>query len=97
VTCDLRTGKQTPLIVHARSTAQWGRISTFLGRDLRAEELDEVRALLEESGSRDFVEDLADRYLEEARSVLRTAGLPVEILDRVTTRPLAVGDGEAAA
>ncbi|SED29268.1 geranylgeranyl diphosphate synthase, type II [Nocardioides exalbidus] len=97
-TCDLRTGKQTPLMVHARETLQWGRISSYLGRQLRDDELDEVRALLVESGSRDFVEDLADHYLEEARSVLRSAGLPVEILDRVSTRPLTAGDdGEVAA
>jgi geranylgeranyl diphosphate synthase, type II len=97
VTCDLRTGKQTPLVVHARSTPQWGRISTYLGRELGSDELAEVRTLLVESGSRAFVEDLADRYLEEARSVLRTAGLPVEILDRVTTRPLAAVDGSEVA
>lgn len=96
-TGDLRTGKQTPLIVHARSTAEWGRISTYLGRDLRGEELDEVRLLLESSGSRHFVEDLADRHLEEARSVLRTTGLPAELLDRVTTEPLAVADGSEVA
>ncbi|NYE38427.1 geranylgeranyl diphosphate synthase type II [Nocardioides cavernae] len=97
VTCDLRTGKQTPLMVHARSTTAWLRISSFLGRELGTDELDEVRGLLVASGSRGFVEDLADRYLEEARSVLRTTGLPSEILDSVTTKPLAARDSEVAA
>ncbi|WP_457207060.1 polyprenyl synthetase family protein, partial [Nocardioides sp. P5_C9_2] len=33
-TSDLRAGKQTPLLAHARSTVEWERIRTFVGRDL---------------------------------------------------------------
>ncbi len=62
-TCDLRTRKQTPLIVHARSTPQWDEISGHLGRELDDDELDEVRALLTASGSRAFVEELAEQHL----------------------------------
>lgn len=41
-TGDLRTRKQTPLLVHARSTPEWEQILLHLGRDLDDEELDEL-------------------------------------------------------
>ncbi|GAA5116480.1 polyprenyl synthetase family protein [Alloalcanivorax gelatiniphagus] len=94
---DLRTRKQTPLIVHARSTDSWKQVSGYTGRDLDPQELDEVRALLTASGSRQFVEDLAEGHLASARAVLDKLGIRVELLDGWTTRPpVLAGSGAAA-
>ncbi|SEC94931.1 geranylgeranyl diphosphate synthase, type II [Nocardioides exalbidus] len=97
-TSDLRTGKQTPLLVHARSTPEWPRIRDYVGRDLSADELTDVRALLVAAGSRRFVEDLADQHLAGARSTLADLGVPATLLDGITTRSpeLVDGSGEAA-
>jgi geranylgeranyl diphosphate synthase type II len=96
-TCDLRTRKQTPLLVHARTTPAWDRVRTFLGRDLEPAELDEVRALLVSAGSRRFVEDLAARHLEQARTVLDGLGIPADLLDGVSVRPPELADGNGVA
>ena len=97
-TGDLRTRKQTPLLVHARSTPEWERIRLHLGRELDSDELAEVRGLLTACGSRRFVAQLADEQLAEARSVLAGLGLPVDLLDDLTASPHAlVGSSEVAA
>jgi geranylgeranyl diphosphate synthase type II len=96
-TCDLRTRKQTPLLVHARTTPEWERIRTHLGRDLDATELAEVRDLLTSSGSRRFVEELAERHLDRARAVLDGLGIPADLLDGVGVRPRALADGSEVA
>ncbi|WP_322919450.1 polyprenyl synthetase family protein [Nocardioides renjunii] len=96
-TSDLRTRKQTPLLVHARSTAQWSELRTYVGRDLDADELDHVRGLLTASGSRRFVEDLAEEHLKASRTVLDELGMSLEMLDDVTTRPPALAGSGAAA
>ena len=96
-TCDLRTRKQTPLIVHARSTPQWDEISGHLGRELDDDELDEVRALLTASGSRAFVEELAEQHLALARSGVAELGIPLDLLEAVTVRQLTVVDGREVA
>ena len=97
-TSDLRTRKQTPLLVHARSTSEWSQIRGFVGRELDAGELDEVRRLLTSSGSRTWVERLADDHLAAAQKSLATAGVSAEVVASVTTRPASlVGAGEAAA
>jgi geranylgeranyl diphosphate synthase, type II len=64
---DLREGKRTPLMAHARSTSVWPGIVRHLGdRGLDEERADLVRAMLVECGSRDFVERLADSYVSAA-------------------------------
>jgi geranylgeranyl diphosphate synthase type II len=64
---DLREGKMTPLMAHARSTSAWPHIAPHLGdRTLDEERACRVRALLVECGSRDFVEQLADSYVSAA-------------------------------
>jgi geranylgeranyl diphosphate synthase type II len=100
-TSDLRTRKQTPLLAHARSTLEWARICTYLGRDLTDLELSEVRRLLTTSGSRRFVEDLAEAHLSTARAIVDQLGVPFELLATVTTQSavralLADGDEVAA-
>jgi geranylgeranyl diphosphate synthase type II len=96
-TCDLRTRKQTPLLVHARTTPEWERIRAHLGRELDATELAEVRDLLTSSGSRRFVEELAERHLIRARTVLDGLGIPADLLDGVGVRPRALADGSEVA
>ncbi|HET8616033.1 MAG TPA: polyprenyl synthetase family protein [Actinomycetales bacterium] len=81
---DLREGKMTPLMVHARSTSAWPEIECHLGDPL----LDELRAqrlrlLLTECGSRAFVEELADSYvsaaLRSAEELCADSGLTGEL------------------
>ena len=97
VTCDLRTRKQTPLIVHARSTPEWDEVSGYLGRELGDDELDEARALLTASGSRAFVEELAEQHLDLARSGVAELGISLDLLEAVTVRRLTVVDGREVA
>lgn len=96
-TNDLRTGKQTPLLVHAASTADWVLIAPHVGRDLDDEELAEVRGLLTSCGSRSFVEDLADQHLATARAVLEEVGIAPGLLDAVVVPPAGVAAGAEVA
>lgn len=82
---DLREGKQTALIVHARSTTAWARIETHVGDptlDLERAEL--VRDELERCGSRRFVERLAGDYLATAISTGERAGLAPGLLTELS-------------
>jgi geranylgeranyl diphosphate synthase, type II len=96
-TCDLRTRKQTPLLVHTRTTSAWPQISGYVGRELSDAELDEARALLVASGSRRFVEDLAEQHLGQARTVLDGLGVPADLIDDVAVRPAVLADGNEVA
>ncbi|WP_082600717.1 polyprenyl synthetase family protein [Nocardioides aquaticus] len=96
-TSDLRTRKQTPLLVHARSTPEWGQILGHVGRELDDRELDEVRDLLVRSGSRHYVEGLVEAHLAAARDVLVRLGIPVALLDVVEVHPAAFAAGAEVA
>lgn len=96
-TCDLRTRKQTPLLVHARTTSAWLQLQGYLGRELSDEELAEARDLLVASGSRRFVEDLAERHFAQARTVLDGLGIPADLLDGVAVPPAVLADGSEVA
>lgn len=96
-TGDLRTRKQTPLMVHARSSSQWEQIRLHLGRDLDDEEMTEARRLLTASGSRRFVEDLAEAQITTARSIFDGLGFSIDFLDTMTTRPSVLVDGSEVA
>ncbi len=77
VLSDLRSGKQTPLVAHARSTTLWPDIERYVGRaDLTAAEAEVARELLTLSGSRGFVLDLAEDYAEGAVVAARDMGMP---------------------
>jgi geranylgeranyl diphosphate synthase, type II len=96
-TSDLRTRKQTPLMAHATTTPEWQWIGPYVGRDLTDDELTEVRQLLTTSGSRRFVEELAEAHLSTARTVAEELGISAELLATVTTRPALIdSDGVAA-
>lgn len=76
VLSDLREGKSTPLVAHARTTPWWDRIAPYLGDpDLGEHDAARVRALLEECGSRRFIEDLAADYGETALEAAEALGL----------------------
>lgn len=78
---DLREGKMTPLMAHARSTSAWPLIAPHLGdRTLDDERACRVRALLVECGSRDFVEQLADSYVSAALSAAEQLDLAPALL-----------------
>jgi geranylgeranyl diphosphate synthase type II len=80
VTSDLQAGKQTPLLVHSRTTTEWEQIREYVGCELTDAQLDEVRHLLTVAGSRSFVETLAEGHLCAARSMLRELGIPPDLL-----------------
>jgi len=84
-TADLRARKQTPLLAHARRTPQWEQIVGFLGRDLDDDDLQQVRGLLTASGSRRFVEELAESHLLRARRTVEEAGIPAELITSLMT------------
>ena len=97
VTSDLRSRKQTPLLAHARTTAEWEAIHAHLGRDLTDAELAEVRRLLTLSGSRRFVEELADAHLAAARTVVEQLGVPAALIDAWTSHPAEPASKDVAA
>lgn len=74
---DLRAGKQTSLIVHARTTSVWRQVAPHFGNPaLTEEEGARVRHLLEACGSHDFVRGLATRHARDALTQCTTSGLP---------------------
>ena len=95
-TGDLRTGKRTPLLVHAISGPLAHEVLTYVGRELTDDELAEARRLLVASGARDFVERLAESHLAAARVVIAelAAGL-LPVLD--TCFPVPARPEEAVA
>ncbi len=97
-TSDLRTRKQTPLLIHASTTDEWAEIRDYVGRDLTDEQLLEARRLLTSSGSRGFVEELAETYLAEARGIVEDLGIPSAIVPALSAcRPGLVERKEVAA
>jgi geranylgeranyl diphosphate synthase type II len=79
---DLREGKETALIAHARTTDRWDRIAPYVGRpDVDETDLDAVRELLHESGTREFVETMAIGMAQRAADEI--VGMPVESTLRV--------------
>jgi len=78
---DLREGKCTALVVHARGTAQWSAIEQHWGEPgLTAAGAAAVRSALEEAGSRAFVEELVDDYVTAAAGCAAEVGLPEELV-----------------
>ena len=81
---DLREGKRTPLVVHARTSSTWAEIAPHLGDPtLTPERAATVRRALEAGGSRAFVESLAADYVHAALAQATELGLPGGFLDRI--------------
>ena len=82
---DLREGKLTTLIVHARGTEAWPHIAPHVGDvGLTESTARVVRDLLEESGSRQFVARLAQDHLHEGLRTARDAGLPPALVTELS-------------
>ena len=78
---DLREGKRTPLVVHARSTAAWPLLRRHLGDPaLSADDAARVRAALEQGGSRAFVTDLVTTHTDGAVSCAAGLEVPPDLL-----------------
>lgn len=77
VLTDLREGKTTPIIAHARTTTAWETIRPVLGDpDVTEHQAAQVRAALEGSGTRAFIEKLADDHLASAYRLVDELHLP---------------------
>lgn len=77
VLTDLREGKTTPIIAHARTTSAWATIRPVLGDpDVTQEQAVDVREALERSGTRAFIEKLADDHLQSALGLVEQLRLP---------------------
>src|SRR5919112_722751 len=88
---DLRAGKQTSLIVHARGTDRWAEVAPYIGDGTIGEaEGSRVRDLLDASGSRTFVRLLASQCARNALSLGERTGMPPILVSwlRDTTRDL---------
>lgn len=96
-TNDLHSCKQTPLLAHARSTHEWDQIRPYVGQHLTDDDLIEARRLLTASGSRRFVEELAETHLGTARTVLDELGISIDLIATVMTRPPMLTDGKEVA
>ncbi|GEA85380.1 polyprenyl synthetase family protein [Cellulomonas gelida] len=83
---DLREGKVTALVAHARTTPAWPQVAPAFGDPaLTPRRAREVREHLERCGSRAFVTDLVDEHLTAAQSLARDAGLPEAVLRSLRT------------
>lgn len=74
---DLREGKQTALVAHARSIPGWDVIAPLVGkRDLTEGEAERARTHLEACGARQSVEHLSRTYAARAIDALDGSVLP---------------------
>lgn len=89
---DLREGKGTPLVAHARTTPAWDDLSRLVGDpELGTDGADRARALLTACGARAFVEDLAVGYVDTAVQLAYDHRMPETLLtelDRLAGRIL---------
>lgn len=78
---DLRSGKSTPLVAHARTTEAWPAMAPYVGLSTITEaQADLVRTQLTASGSRRFVEDLVADHVDRAVTRAQEAGLPDDLV-----------------
>lgn len=82
---DLREGKATALIAHARSTASWPALDRLVGdRRLDRHGAALARAVLTECGARGKVQDLADQYFDRSLRIARRSGLPKTLAEHLS-------------
>ncbi|MGP9539993.1 polyprenyl synthetase family protein [Brachybacterium sp. AOP43-C2-M15] len=81
---DLREGKRTALLAHAASTEVWPRLRLLVGRaDLDPVGAADARALLRQSGSLDWTEELARWHLRAAVDAAERHGLPPALVAEI--------------
>lgn len=86
--CDLREGKHTALIAHARTTAQWNDLAGLVGDPTLDEAgLQTARRLLRDSGAPQVVTDLAEAELHAATALLEPLPLPPHYSDWLVSLP----------
>lgn len=79
---DLRENKMTPLIAYARSTSSWASVDHLLGKpDLRDDEAELLRGMLELCGARSWVEDLIAAHIGDACGLVAASALPTGLRD----------------
>ena len=68
---DLREGKQTAIIAHARHTVAWPLIEPLLGHpDLTEEQAEQLSELLDSCGAKAFVEGLVEEQMRSAQALI---------------------------
>lgn len=83
---DLREGKLTLLVCHARGTRAWPRLHRSWGDlDVTPDDLVDVRQALEESGSRAYVEAVAAEHVRAGLAQAERAGVGTPAADWVAT------------
>ncbi|WP_252974822.1 polyprenyl synthetase family protein [Janibacter melonis] len=93
---DLREGKRTPLVVHARTTSAWPVIERHLGDpELDEQGVEQVRAALTAAGSRSFVSELATQRLRSATGLAADLALPPALVTWVGELSGALEQGAA--
>ncbi|GAA1128268.1 polyprenyl synthetase family protein [Citricoccus alkalitolerans] len=77
---DLREGKHTALLAHARTTPAWADLRGLVGDpDLDHRDAGRARGLLEDCGARSTVQELADHHLEEALAAAAREPIPAAL------------------
>ncbi|WP_167041314.1 polyprenyl synthetase family protein [Salinibacterium sp. ZJ454] len=77
---DLREGKQTLLVGYASTTEAWQRVAPLFGRpDMSEADAADLRAALEASGARQFVESLIADQAACATQLLAESALPAHL------------------
>ncbi|MCW4385621.1 polyprenyl synthetase family protein [Salinibacterium sp. SYSU T00001] len=83
-TSDLREGKRTVLVAHAAGTGLWAQLAPLFGSpDLSEADAQTLRAGLEQSGARDYAEQLLAQHVERAREVLARPHIPESLRERL--------------
>src|SRR5690606_6112272 len=82
---DLREGKETLLIAHARAEPAWEGVESLFGSSsLDAADGHRLRNVIEESGALVFVESLIAQRCEQAHQQIDDATLPAALREQLT-------------
>jgi geranylgeranyl diphosphate synthase type II len=78
---DLRSGKQTALVAHARTTGAWPSIEPYVGlASITEEQAAVARDLLTAAGSRRHVQRMARGYVDRAVELADGSGVPASLV-----------------
>jgi len=83
---DLREGKMTAIIAHARASSLWPEIQPYVGRrGMSSRDVANVRGLLDKCGARAGVERQVDESLAAFRAAIDDAAVPQPVRDEVSS------------